>query len=196
MTNMASLGNTPFAIDHSRMVLQSVLTALCKRASPQCSLKPICRQLSGERHSAVWCTSSTALLLPLCQVALPMKVGLARNPMCRTLPAPAPQLAVPPPPEPVAGPSVPAPVRQPRRWTREVRLDPIESVEDVPIAARRTPRNAGAPGEWWKDIAFTVSTLSRFNVNPGKAHWAAVKHLFRYLKGTMDFHRCKLCWRP
>ena len=36
------------------------------------------------------------------------------------------------------------------------------------------------------DIAFTVSVLARFNANPGRAHWQAVKHLFRYLKHTQD----------
>lgn len=36
------------------------------------------------------------------------------------------------------------------------------------------------------DIAYTVSQLARFNSNPGMQHWAAVKHLFRYLKVTMD----------
>ena len=36
------------------------------------------------------------------------------------------------------------------------------------------------------DIAYTVGVLARFNCNPGKAHWNAVKHLFRYLKGTLD----------
>ena len=36
------------------------------------------------------------------------------------------------------------------------------------------------------DIAYTVGVLARFNTKPGKAHWAAVKHLFRYLKGTLD----------
>jgi hypothetical protein len=36
------------------------------------------------------------------------------------------------------------------------------------------------------DIAYTVGVLARFNHNPGKAHWLAVKHLFRYLKGTLD----------
>ncbi|GJF00736.1 polyprotein [Phanerochaete sordida] len=36
------------------------------------------------------------------------------------------------------------------------------------------------------DIAYTVSVLARFNSNPGQAHWQAVKHLFRYLKGTQD----------
>ena len=29
-----------------------------------------------------------------------------------------------------------------------------------------------------------VSKLSKFNNNPGKEHWSAVKRVFRYLKGT------------
>jgi len=37
------------------------------------------------------------------------------------------------------------------------------------------------------DIAFAVSYLGRFNHNPGLQHWAAVKHLFRYLKGTAGY---------
>ena len=36
------------------------------------------------------------------------------------------------------------------------------------------------------DIAYTVSLLARYNTKPSKVHWAAVKHLFRYLKGTLD----------
>jgi hypothetical protein len=36
------------------------------------------------------------------------------------------------------------------------------------------------------DIAYSVGVLARFNTNPGKLHWAAVKHLFRYLRGTLD----------
>ena len=36
------------------------------------------------------------------------------------------------------------------------------------------------------DIAYTVGVLARFNSNPGMAHWKAVKHLFRYLQGTLD----------
>ena len=43
------------------------------------------------------------------------------------------------------------------------------------------------------DIAYAVGVLSRFSSNPGMAHWTAVKHLFRYLKGTMDY---KLTYRP
>ncbi|KAG5867723.1 hypothetical protein JTB14_018485 [Gonioctena quinquepunctata] len=29
--------------------------------------------------------------------------------------------------------------------------------------------------------------VSRFNANPGKIHWSAVKRIFRYLKGTSNF---------
>ncbi len=43
------------------------------------------------------------------------------------------------------------------------------------------------------DIAYTVSNLARYNSNPGWEHWKAVKHLFRYLKGSMDL---KLTYRP
>lgn len=35
------------------------------------------------------------------------------------------------------------------------------------------------------DIACAVNTVNKFNVNPGKPHWAAVKRILRYLKGTM-----------
>jgi len=35
--------------------------------------------------------------------------------------------------------------------------------------------------------AFTVSTLARFGSNPGPVRWQAVKHLLRYIKGTMDY---------
>lgn len=37
------------------------------------------------------------------------------------------------------------------------------------------------------DIAFAVNDVSRFNSNFGKAHWTAVKRIFRYLKGTIDW---------
>ncbi|XP_053956143.1 uncharacterized protein LOC128861797 [Anastrepha ludens] len=36
------------------------------------------------------------------------------------------------------------------------------------------------------DIAYAVNMLSRFGTNPGKAHWAAVKRVLRYVKGTID----------
>ena len=37
------------------------------------------------------------------------------------------------------------------------------------------------------DIARTVGNLARFSQHPGMAHWKAVKHLFRYIKGTLDY---------
>ena len=36
------------------------------------------------------------------------------------------------------------------------------------------------------DISFAVNLLSRYVANPGKAHWRALIHLLRYLRGTMD----------
>jgi len=37
------------------------------------------------------------------------------------------------------------------------------------------------------DIAYAVGVLGRYSSNPGLEHWKAVKHLFRYIKGTKDF---------
>ena len=37
------------------------------------------------------------------------------------------------------------------------------------------------------DIAFAVSTVSRFMFKSGSPHWMPVKHIMRYLKGTLDF---------
>ncbi|XP_059222004.1 uncharacterized protein LOC131996385 [Stomoxys calcitrans] len=34
------------------------------------------------------------------------------------------------------------------------------------------------------DISYEVNILSRFSTNSGRAHWEAVKHVMRYLKGT------------
>jgi hypothetical protein len=43
------------------------------------------------------------------------------------------------------------------------------------------------------DISYTVGVLSQFSKNPGPCHWTAVKHLFCYLKGTLDY---KLTFGP
>jgi hypothetical protein len=37
------------------------------------------------------------------------------------------------------------------------------------------------------DIAYAVGVLCRFMAHPRPEHWKAVKHLFRYLRGTCDF---------
>jgi len=36
------------------------------------------------------------------------------------------------------------------------------------------------------DIAHAVAYLARFNQNPGLQHWKALKHLMRYVKGTLE----------
>ena len=36
------------------------------------------------------------------------------------------------------------------------------------------------------DISHAVGVISRFMHNPGRSHWNAVKHVFRYLAGTKD----------
>lgn len=36
------------------------------------------------------------------------------------------------------------------------------------------------------DIAYTVNMLSKYNHNPGRQHWEAVKRVMRYLKGTFQ----------
>jgi hypothetical protein len=37
------------------------------------------------------------------------------------------------------------------------------------------------------DISFAVGVLCCFMANPGPEHWKAVKHLFCYLCGTLDY---------
>ena len=36
------------------------------------------------------------------------------------------------------------------------------------------------------DISHTVGVINRFMHNPGRSHWNAVKHVFKYLAGTKD----------
>ena len=36
------------------------------------------------------------------------------------------------------------------------------------------------------DIAHAIGVVRRFMHNPGRSHWNAVKHVFRYLVGTKD----------
>ena len=39
------------------------------------------------------------------------------------------------------------------------------------------------------DITFTVNKLCKYMSNPGAVHWQALKHLLRYLRGTMRRHQ-------
>uniref|UniRef100_A0A2N9GLJ0 Integrase catalytic domain-containing protein n=1 Tax=Fagus sylvatica TaxID=28930 RepID=A0A2N9GLJ0_FAGSY len=40
------------------------------------------------------------------------------------------------------------------------------------------------------DICFAVSMVSRYQSNPGPAHWRGVKRILRYLRGTIDHTLC------
>ena len=40
------------------------------------------------------------------------------------------------------------------------------------------------------DILFAVTAASRYNQNPGNAHWAAVKRILSYLAGTINHGLC------
>ena len=37
------------------------------------------------------------------------------------------------------------------------------------------------------DICYVVRLVSRFQSNPGFAHWKIMKRILKYLKGTMDY---------
>jgi len=39
------------------------------------------------------------------------------------------------------------------------------------------------------DICFAMNTPIQFMVEPRQVHWVAVKHVLRYLRGTLDFGR-------
>lgn len=42
----------------------------------------------------------------------------------------------------------------------------------------------------WPDITYAIGIASRFMPNPGKEHWAAVKRIFRNLRGTSNMCLC------
>ena len=37
------------------------------------------------------------------------------------------------------------------------------------------------------DVAFALSMVSRYQWNPGKAHWTALKNILKYLRRTKDW---------
>ena len=37
------------------------------------------------------------------------------------------------------------------------------------------------------DISYAISRLSRYTHNPSEIHWIALKRVFRYLRGTLDY---------
>ena len=37
------------------------------------------------------------------------------------------------------------------------------------------------------DICYSVGIVSKYQSNPGKEHWTAVKHILKYLRRTRDY---------
>ena len=37
------------------------------------------------------------------------------------------------------------------------------------------------------DICYSVGMVSRYQFNPGREHWTAVKHILKYLRRTRDY---------
>ncbi|KAE8683864.1 hypothetical protein F3Y22_tig00111166pilonHSYRG00202 [Hibiscus syriacus] len=63
----------------------------------------------------------------------------------------------------------------------------------TPIGQHFRLSNSQAPGSIMygmvycrSDLAYAVSVISRFMVNPGQAHWEAFKWTLRYLRGSID----------
>jgi len=72
----------------------------------------------------------------------------------------------------------------------EARLKLTKSVEDEvvnPTAYRSIIGSLRYIVNTRPDLAFSVGAISRYMEAPSKQHWAAVKHILRYLKGTVEF---------
>ena len=76
----------------------------------------------------------------------------------------------------------------------QVRLTSEQSPRDAAefAAMRNVPYREAVGALNWAalttrpDIAFAVATVARFAVNPGPAHWEAIKRIYRYLASTRD----------
>lgn len=72
------------------------------------------------------------------------------------------------------------------RLLREPDDADLSEMKDVPYQAAIGTLMYAALGTR-PDISYAVQTLSQFSSRPGPAHWTAVKRVFRYLKGTLDY---------
>ncbi|CDO78191.1 hypothetical protein BN946_scf184635.g1 [Trametes cinnabarina] len=62
----------------------------------------------------------------------------------------------------------------------------LSDMKDIPYQAAIGTLMYAALGTR-PDISYAVQALSQFSSRPGPAHWTAVKRVFRYLKGTLDY---------
>ena len=66
------------------------------------------------------------------------------------------------------------------------RTDGQASLEEQQLYASATGSLQWLTTQTRPDTAFRINSCSRYNKNPGKQHWEAVKQIFRYLKGHPD----------
>ena len=77
--------------------------------------------------------------------------------------------------------------------TLDVERDPFRPCEDIEkILGPEVPYMSAIGGLLYHanctrpDIAFATNLLARYSSAPTRRHWDGIKHLFRYLQGTVD----------
>ena len=75
----------------------------------------------------------------------------------------------------------------------EVNKDPFKPKEDTKDILRPEVPYLSAIGallylaDYTKPgIAFAINLLARFSASPTRRHWNGIKHIFRYLQGSLD----------
>jgi len=77
-------------------------------------------------------------------------------------------------------------VRLPEHGTRSwMPAYAISALHGAPVSMACTPTARG--GHTRPDISFAVGFVSRFMEKPRQEHMAAVKHLLRYIVGTIEY---------
>ncbi|KAJ3529172.1 hypothetical protein NMY22_g9112 [Coprinellus aureogranulatus] len=83
-------------------------------------------------------------------------------------------------------------------YDRENRVLQLSQYPDNPVDMTGVPYMSGVGAAMYlaiamrPDLIYAVAKLAQYNSNPGPEHWKALKHLFRYIKGTIDL---KLTYR-
>ena len=67
------------------------------------------------------------------------------------------------------------------------KVDTSEDDEADPTLYRQLIRSLMYLVNTRPNICYAVNTLSQFMVEPRRAHWAAAKHILRYLRGTVKY---------
>ena len=88
--------------------------------------------------------------------------------------------------------TVPTPALQGMRLTKQMSPHDTDDFRAIKGLEERLPYRATVSSLLWllhtrPEIAFAVGELSRYVTNPGPNHYAALKRLLRYLKGTRDY---------